>query len=118
MQDTLSPEQALGALGVEDRPGVEPRPHLVGDAAGEVGLDHAGHDVHARALGREQEVDADRARHLREVADRVLDLAGAGHHQVGELVDDDHDERLRTEKLNPPAPMVLLYCGRVGRRRL
>ena len=42
-------------------------------------------------LGGEDEVDAHGARHLRQVADRVLDLGGAGHHEVGQLVDDDDD---------------------------
>ena len=38
-------------------------------------------------------MDADGAGHLREAADRLLDVAGRHHHQVGELVDHDEDER-------------------------
>ena len=41
------------------------------------------------------EVDADRARLLGEADDRVLDLAGRDHHQVGELVDHAEDVRQR-----------------------
>ena len=46
-------------------------------------------------LRREHEVDADRARLLREADDRVLDVGGRDHHQVGELVDHAEDVRQR-----------------------
>jgi hypothetical protein len=36
-------------------------------------------------------VDADRARLLGQADDRVLDVGGRDHHQVGELVDDAQD---------------------------
>ena len=38
-------------------------------------------------------MDAGGARLLRQAGDRLLDLAPDRHHQVGELVDDDHDAR-------------------------
>ena len=96
-------EKTLRPFRVEDGAGVEARTHLVGDPAREVGLDHAGHDVNARALGGEQQVDPDRARHLGQVPDRILDLVRARHHQVGQLVDDDHDERQGLELLGSSA---------------
>ena len=37
------------------------------------------------------EMDADRARLLRDARHRGLDLLGRHHHEVGELVDDDDD---------------------------
>ena len=46
-------------------------------------------------LRREHEVDADRARLLREADDRVLDVGRRDHHQVGELVDHAQDVRQR-----------------------
>ena len=46
-------------------------------------------------LRREHEVDADRARLLREADDRVLDVGRRDHHQVGELVDHAEDVRQR-----------------------
>ena len=49
--------------------------------------------VHARTLRRENEVDADRARLLREHRERRLDLALHRHHEVRELVDDHDDVR-------------------------
>ena len=72
---------------------------------GHVGLDHAGDDVHARALRGEHEVDADRARLLREADDRVLDVGRRDHHQVGELVDDAEDvgQRARRPSLDADA---------------
>ncbi len=59
---------------------------------GKVGLDQAGDDVHRRALGGDDQVDADGTRHLRQAADVLLHLFGRGHHQVGHLVHDHHDE--------------------------
>ncbi len=69
------------------------------DAAGEVGLDRAGQDVDRRPLRGDDQVDADRARHLREARDRGLDLGRGDHHQVGQLVDDDHVVGQRLEVL-------------------
>ena len=62
-----------------------------GDTAGDVGLDKAGDDVHAGALGRNDQVDAGGAGLLRDAADIVLDLLARDHHQVGQLVNDDGD---------------------------
>ena len=57
----------------------------------QVRLDEAGDHVHARPLGRHDQVDARGPRHLGQAHDRVLDLARHGHHQVREFVDDHHD---------------------------
>ena len=46
-----------------------------------------------RALGGDDQVDADGAGHLGDAADRLLDVAGRHHHQVVQLVDHDQDER-------------------------
>ena len=43
------------------------------------------------SLRRQHQVDAGRARLLGEPDDRVLDVPALAHHQVGQLVDDDHD---------------------------
>jgi hypothetical protein len=63
------------------------------DAGRQVRLDDAGDDVDRRALRRHDQVDAGRARLLREALDQELDFLAGGHHQVGELVDDHHDLR-------------------------
>src|SRR5207253_10081084 len=39
----------------------------------------------------DQEVDADRAGQLGDPADELLDLPRGDHHQVGKLIDHDHD---------------------------
>ena len=59
--------------------------------AGKVGLDQAGDDVDRRPLRGDDQVDANGARHLRQPADVLLHLLRRCHHQVGHLVDDDHD---------------------------
>ena len=69
------------------------------EAGRDVGLDQAGDDVDARPLRREDQVDARRARLLREPRDQLLDLLADDHHQVGELVDHDDDERQALERL-------------------
>ena len=84
-------EQLLGAHLAEDRAAVDLRGDLEGDAGREVRLDGAGDHVHRRALGRQHHVDAGGARHLGQALDRTLDLLAGDHHQVGHLVDDDHD---------------------------
>ena len=93
---------------------------------GHVGLDDAGDDVDARTLGREHQVDADGARHLGDAHDRLLDVARRHHHQVVELVDDDHDvgELLRAlaaprRRTRGPSPRSMtsadLLAARSGR---
>ena len=102
-------EQALGPVLVEDHARVGLRGDGEGDPRGDVRLDHPGDDVDRGPLGREHEVDADGARLLREPDDRVLDVLGADHHQVGELV--DHDEQVGKLRL------AALAEGAVGLRQ-
>ena len=98
-QHVALPQQRLGAVLVEDHARVGLRAHREGDPGGDVGLDHARDHIHARALCRQHEVDADGARLLREADDRVLDVCGRDHHQVGELV--DHAQDVRQRRLAP-----------------
>ena len=58
-------------------------------------------------LRGEHEVDADRARLLREADDRVLDVGGRDHHQVGELVDHAQDVGQRRLAARSRAPVEL-----------
>ena len=85
--------QALGAALVEDDLGVGGRRHREGEAGRDVGLDHAGDDVDRRALRGDDQVDADGTGLRGDAVDRLLDVAGRDHHQVGQLVDHDEDER-------------------------
>ena len=88
-------EEALGARPVEDDARVGLARDRERDPRRHVRLDHPRDHVHGRALRREHEVDADRARLLREADDAVLDGLRRDHHQVGELVDDDEEVRER-----------------------
>ena len=90
-QHVALPEQRLGAVLVEDHARVGLRGDREGDPRGHVRLDHARDHVHARALRREHQVDAHRARLLRQADDRVLDVGRRDHHQVRELVDHAQD---------------------------
>ena len=62
-------------------------------------------------LRGEDEVDADRARLLREADHGVLDRLRRDHHQVGELV--DHDEQVR-ERLLPARAERAVRLGQVA----
>ena len=69
------------------------------DAGRDVGLDQAGDHVDAGPLRGEDQVDAGGARLLRQAGDQLFDLLADHHHQVGQLVDHDHDVRLALERL-------------------
>src|SRR2546423_5089178 len=96
-------EELLRAVRVNDRARVNLLRDAEGDARGEVGLNQSGDDINRGALRREDEVYADGARHLRESSDGLLNVAAAGHHQIGELVNDDDDVG---ESLPGPALLV------------
>ena len=110
-------EEALGAGRVEDHARVGLARDGERDPRGHVRLDHPGDDVHRRALRREHEVDADRARLLREPDHAVLDRLRRDHHQVGELVDDHEQVRQRRLPAGAERPVRLRAgCAR-GRAR-
>ena len=62
-------------------------------AGGHIGFDDAGDDVDRRALGGDHKVNADRAGHLSDTGDRVLDITSGHHHEVGKFVNHDEHER-------------------------
>ncbi len=87
------PSKSSAPLLVQDRLAVDALGHAERDARREVRLDGARDHVHARALRREHDVHARRARLLRQPRDAVLDVFALLHHQIREFVDDDHDVR-------------------------
>ncbi len=88
-------QQLLGALLAQDRAAVDPAGDVEADAGRQVGLDHAGDDVDRGALRRHDQVDAGGAALLRKALDQHFDFLADGDHQVGQLVDDQHDLRQR-----------------------
>ena len=90
-------EQRLGAALVKNRARVHFGGNLKGDPRRNIGLDQAGDDIHRRALRRQYQMDAGGTGLLREARNQLLDLLAHDHHQIGELVDDDHDERQRSQ---------------------
>ena len=64
--------------------------HSEGDAGRDVGLEQAGDDVHRRALGCQNEVDAGGPPKLGKPDQALFYLVGGRHHQVRKLVDDQH----------------------------
>ena len=92
-QEVAPADEALGAGLVEDDTAVGERRDREGEPRGDVRLDDAGDHVDRRPLGGDDEVDPHRPRHLRDPADRLLDVARGDHHQVVQLVHHDEDER-------------------------
>ena len=115
VEHVAAADEVLGARRVEHGPRVDVRGHRERDARRDVGLDQAGHDVDRRPLRGEHEVDADRARLLGDLDDRVLDLAALAHDQVGQLVDDQHDVRASARArraTSPPSRPLPSWLGR------
>ena len=78
--------------------------------AGKFALIKSGDDVDRRPLRCQHQVNADRARHLRQPRDRRFDVRPVQHHQVGQLVDDDDDVGQR--------PRLAAFFEQAGRARL
>src|SRR5229473_3097979 len=93
VQHIAAAEKLLCATRVEDHAAVDLRADRERDTRGDIGLDETRDDVGRRPLCGDDQVDADRPRELSDAADQLLDLARRHHHQVGKLVDDDHDIR-------------------------
>ena len=84
-------QKLFSTLFTQDRAAVDLGRHLEADPGGEVRLDRTGDHIDRGTLGRHDQVDTGRARHLREALDAGLDLFASNHHQVGHLIDDDDD---------------------------
>lgn len=84
-------DQVFGADGIEDSAGVDSGTDGEGDAAANVVLDRSGDDVHAGALGGNDEVDSGRPGKLGEAGDTCFDLVSALDHEIGEFVNDDNE---------------------------
>ena len=94
-EHVASAEERFSSVGIQDGAGVYLGGQAEADAGGNIRLDETGNDVHAGALGGQDEVNAHGAGHLREAGDGFLDVGTVQHHQVGQLVDDDDDVRKR-----------------------
>ncbi len=60
-------------------------------ASREIGLDQPGHHISARALSCHYQMDAGGTCHLCKPDEVMFGLVGCRHHQVGQLIDHDHD---------------------------
>ena len=84
-------EQFVGAHGVENGARIHLGGDLKGDARGNVRLDDAGDDIHARPLGGDDAMDAGGARHLGDAGDGHFHIGGRDEHEVGQLINDNDD---------------------------
>src|SRR5207249_2078152 len=86
-------EQRLGAHLIEDGTRVDLACDLKRDARWNVCLDEPGNHVDRWTLRREDQMDSRGTCLLRDAGDQLLDLLSGHHHEIGKLVDDDHDQR-------------------------
>ncbi len=86
-------EQFIGPHFIEYDAAVDPAGDLERDAGRQVGLDQAGDDIDRRFLRGEDQVDTDRPALLCQANDMLFHLFAGGHHQVGDFVRHDDDER-------------------------
>jgi hypothetical protein len=84
-------QEFVRAHRVEDGARIHLGGDLEGDARGDVGLDDAGDDVHARPLRGDDAMNARGARHLRDAGDGHFDVGGRDEHQVGQFVNNNDD---------------------------
>ena len=99
IQHVTQPQQVFGAHLVEDGAAIDLARYLKRNARGDIGLDEAGNYIHTGALGGQNQVDAGRTRFLRQAGDQLFDFFAHHHHQVGQLVDHDHDMRQAFQRL-------------------
>ncbi len=88
-------QQLLRAHLVENGARVDLGRYLECDPTRNIGLDEPGDDVDRRALRGKDQVNAGSACLLREACDQFLDLLAGDHHEIGQLIDDHHDQRQR-----------------------
>ena len=86
-------QQPLGTHFIEHDSRVAAVGHLERDPRRQVALDQAGDDVDHGLLRGQDQVHADGAGELRQADDVLLDLLFGRHHDLGQLVGDDHDVR-------------------------
>ena len=86
-------EQLFRAVHIDDRPGIHAGRNRKCDSRRHVCLDQSGDDVDGRTLGGNDQMDTCCTRQLRQTADGILDFTRGNHHEVSQLVDDDHDLR-------------------------
>jgi len=84
-------QELFRPYGVDDDARVELAGHHESDAAGDVRLDEPRNHVDAGALSGKDEVNAHGAAHGRQARQGALQFLARGCHEVGELVDHDHD---------------------------
>ena len=119
-QHISTSEQLFCAAHVEDGAGVDLRGNRKRDSGGDIRFDDTGDDINRGPLGCNDQMHPGRARHLRQAADAVLDLVRCSHHQVSQLVNDNHDLRQRFHALGPGRQIVERFqvAHRVVREQL
>ena len=106
-------DQLLGARLIQDDPGIGERRGGERQPRRDVGLDQTCHHVDGRPLRGQHEVDTSGTRLLGDTDDGVLHITRSGHHQIGELVHDGEDVRIRLVD-----PLRSQRCGDLPRAHL
>ncbi|CWP54570.1 Uncharacterised protein [Neisseria meningitidis] len=86
-------EQVFRAHLVENRAAVDFAGHLERDTRRDVRLNQTRDDIDTGALCGKDKMDACRAGFLGEAGNQFFDFLACRHHQVGKLINHDHDKR-------------------------
>src|SRR6266487_5286789 len=84
------PEQTIGSVFIEDYATVDLGGDLERNSTWDIRFDHAGDYIRAWGLSGDNQMNASRARHLRDARDRRLDVRRRGLHQIRQLIDDNN----------------------------
>ena len=110
-----APQQPFRTRHIQDDATVD----LAGDgksnARREVGLDQTGDHIDGRALGGNNQVNTNGARHLRQATNMFLDFFRRGHHQVGHLINNDNNVG---QRLLAAFGQVLIVTHKIARTDL
>ena len=104
-QHIAATEQPFRTRRVENNAAIDLTGDGKGDTGGKVGLDQPRHNISTGALGCQDQVDASGARHLCQATNLALNVIGGGHHQVGQLVDNEDNVGQRRQRFLPLAAL-------------
>ena len=92
-QHIASSQQFLRAGAVQDGTGVDLRRYRKSNSAWNIGFDYTGNNVYGWALCCNNQVHSGGTSHLRQAANGILYFIWRSHHQVRQLINNNHDLR-------------------------
>ena len=86
-------QQLFRSVHINDGSGIGTGGHIKGNPARYIGFNQAGDNINRRPLGRNNQMQPGRSGHLRQPANRILNFIGSYHHQIRQLINNNHNLR-------------------------